>query len=67
MKVKVGDSVKIVQDDYDRVQPRLVGLEGRVTVVYPRSQHTAVHIEITFADGTKRVFYEDEIEKLPAA
>lgn len=67
MKVKVRDTVTIVQGRSEGVQPRLIGLQGKVTRVYPAtSKHIPPHIEVTFIDGTKRVFYEDEIEKMPA-
>jgi len=67
MKLKVRDPVAIVQGRSDGVRPDMIGLQGRVTRVHPpTSKCISPHIEVTFVDGTKRVFYEDEIEKMPA-
>lgn len=66
MKVKVRDRVAIVQGPADGVHPSLIGLQATVTRIYSSSKYIPRQVEVTFVDEAKRVFYEDELEKLPA-
>ena len=61
--MQIKDRVRIVQGSFDGVQPRLIGLEGEVTFVYPPSQNPNLpRAEVVFADGIERTFFEDEMQ-----
>lgn len=62
--MQIKDQVKIVQGSFDGVQPRLIGLEGEVTFLYPSSQNPNMpYAEVVFAVGCLQRLYQTRLKR----